>query len=269
MEGIVTTSFKSVKTDMKNLYLLFFFVSSLSLKSQKEFTVYFPTDKSYMLHSSKLELKKLIDSEQIKIINKLFGYTDTTASEDYNINLAEKRVLDIQYYLLSNGVKLSTNYTSTAIGENFEQNDNLAQNRKVTIEYESDVQESTGIEELKKLKKGEIFSLKHLNFHPGSDEFRDIAYPVLKELTNILKDREDIKIKIHGHICCEIEDDSDLSTQRALKVKNYLVNRGINKNRLDHKGHGSSKPIHTLPEKSEEEMKANRRVEIEIISIKR
>jgi outer membrane protein OmpA-like peptidoglycan-associated protein len=218
-----------------------------------------------MLHSSKLELKKLIDSEQIKTINGLFGYTDTTASKDYNISLAEKRVLDIQYFLLSNKIKLSTNFTSHAVGEDFKHDDDLAQNRKVIIQYESNVPESNG---LKKLKKGEILSLKHLNFHPGSDEFRDIAYPVLKELLNILKEREDIKIKIHGHICCYFDDIGDLSTKRALKVGDFLINNGIDRKRVTYEGHGSSKPIYSLPEKNEEQMKANRRVEIEIISTK-
>ena len=34
--------------------------------NQEQFTVYFPTDKSYMLHSSKMKLKAMIDSEKNK-----------------------------------------------------------------------------------------------------------------------------------------------------------------------------------------------------------
>ena len=221
-----------------------------------------------MLHSSKIELNKLIDSKEIKNVISIAGYTDTTSSHSYNKLLAERRVLDVQYYLTTHGVSIDHNFSSKAIGEDFQQHRNRSKNRKVIIQYENNGQESNDIQKLKKLKKGEVLSLKHLNFHPGSDGFRDIAYPVLKELLNILKEREDIQIKIHGHICCALDDFSDLSSQRALKVKNYLARNGINKNRLSHIGHGSSKPIHALPEKSEEEMKANRRVEIEIISIK-
>ena len=110
--------------------------------------------------------------------------------------------------------------------------------------------------------------LNHLNFKPGSDEFIDIAFPVLKDLLAIMLDHDDLHIKIHGHICCAINDSQNLSAQRALKVKNYLISNGVSSNRLSHEGHGSSKPIHALPEQNDTQMKENRRVEIEITSKK-
>ena len=106
-----------------------------------------------------------------------------------------------------------------------------------------------------------------MNFQPGTDVFRDIAFPILEDLLLTLKKREDIYIKIHGHICCESNDWQDLSTQRAMRVRNYLINNGIDSKRLNHQGHGSSKPIYKLPEENEDQRKTNRRVEIEIISI--
>ena len=252
---------------MKLLLLLFVFTSPTLAFNQKQLTLYFPTDKSYMLHSSKMELKKMIESKQIKKVIKIVGYTDSTASHAYNKELAEKRVLDIKYYLTSNGVSFADNFSSKAIGENFNQHKELSKNRKVIIKYEGNATEANQITKLKDLKKGETLALKHLNFEPGLDQFREIAFPVLKNLLETMIEREDLNIKIHGHICCTFSDDTSLSTRRALKVRNYLIKNGISPNRLTHAGHGSSRPIHPLPEKNEEQMKENRRVEIEIISV--
>ena len=51
------------------------------------------------------------------------------------------------------------------------------------------------------------------------------------------------------------------------EVYNYLINKGITVNRLGFKSFGSTKPIHKIPEKNEDERNENRRVEIQIMSI--
>lgn len=254
---------------MKQILILLILVCPLYGINQEQFTVYFPTDKSYMLHSSKLKLKAMIDSEKIKKIVKIEGYTDSTASNEYNKELAEKRILDIKYYLIQNNIQLAENYSSNAIGEDFNYENELSKNRKVIITFMSKNNNKIPIlnKEIKDLKKGEKLTLNHLNFYPGQDTFRDIAYPVLEDLLSTMKKRKDLHIKIHGHICCSYIDNTDLSSRRAMKVKNYLITNGIAANRLSHQGHGSSKPIYKLPEENEDQRKINRRVEIEIISI--
>ena len=253
---------------MKQSLLVLLVLFSFYSFSQREFTVYFPTDKSYMLHSNKIELKKIIDSKQIKNVIKIVGYTDSTASHDYNKELAEKRVLDIKYYLTQNGVSLAHDFSAKAVGEDFQHHNDLSKNRKVIIKYEENKSDSFNGKKIRNLKKGETLSLKHLNFQPGLDEFRKIAIPVLEDLLKIMSERKDMHIKIHGHICCVFFDDTDLSTRRALKVRDFLIKNGISPKRLSHQGHGSSRAIYPLPEKNEDQMKSNRRVEIEIISIK-
>jgi len=247
---------------MKQIIILLILACPFYGINQEQFTVYFPTDKSYMLHSSKLKLKAMIDSEKIKKIIKIEGYTDSTASNEYNKELAENRILDIKYYLIQNNIQLAENFSGIAIGEDFNQENELSKNRKVIITYISNQNKK-----ITDLKKGEKMALNHMNFQPGTDAFRDNAYPVLEDLLSKMKKREDIHIRIHGHICCSFMDDIDLSSRRALKVKNYLITNGIAANRLSHQGHGSSKPIFKLPEENEDQRKTNRRVEIEIISI--
>lgn len=252
---------------MKHFILSLSLIIPFAFLSQQEFVVYFPTDQAYMLHSSKLDLNKLIESKEIKLVTGLKGYADTTSTNTYNKKLAQDRILDIKHYLHLQHVSISKNISCQPFGEDFEQDDELSKNRKVVIQYERTSEPSSTKRKIQKLEIGESLILKHLNFEPGLDKFRDIAYPVLKELLDIMIDRKDLHIKIHGHICCTLDDTQNLSTQRALKVKNYLIHNGVSPDRLSHLGHGSSKPIHALPEQNDAQRKENRRVEIEITSI--
>jgi outer membrane protein OmpA-like peptidoglycan-associated protein len=81
-----------------------------------------------------------------------------------------------------------------------------------------------------------------------------------------MKSYPDMKIQIQGHICCVTKDIRDLATQRAKAIYKFLEYNEINKSRMTFVGYGSDRPLYPIPEKSEEEREANRRVEIEIIS---
>jgi outer membrane protein OmpA-like peptidoglycan-associated protein len=85
------------------------------------------------------------------------------------------------------------------------------------------------------------------------------------ELLTMLRENPKLKIQIQGHVCCEVENKKRLSRKRALAVYDFLVGKGISKKRLSYTSFGSTRPLHPLPEKTEEERTANRRVEIEII----
>lgn len=54
-----------------------------------------------------------------------------------------------------------------------------------------------------------------------------------------------------------------LSEQRALSVKAYLVSKGVNENQLTAKGYGESQPI--ADNKTEEGRAKNRRVELKLV----
>jgi outer membrane protein OmpA-like peptidoglycan-associated protein len=75
-----------------------------------------------------------------------------------------------------------------------------------------------------------------------------------------------LKIDIQGHVCCVKSDRQDLSTQRAKAIYKFLEMKGIPKSRMSYRGLGSTQPLYALPEKTEEERAANRRVEIEIVA---
>ena len=116
-------------------------------------------------------------------------------------------------------------------------------------------------------KVGDKLVLKNLHFYNRSGIFVPESRPILEELLKIMLANPNLKIEIQGHICCQMGTDvEDTAKVRALAVYNYLVNNGINKNRLSYKSFGSSKPIHIIPENNEDERNENRRVEIQIIA---
>ena len=105
-----------------------------------------------------------------------------------------------------------------------------------------------------------------MNFYVDSYAIMPQSRANMYELLTVMKSCPDLKIQIQGHLCCVAKDIRDLSTQRAKAIYKFLEFNGIEKSRMTFVGFGSSKPLYALPEKSEAEREANRRVEIEIIS---
>ncbi|WP_396158212.1 OmpA family protein [Flavobacterium sp.] len=114
-------------------------------------------------------------------------------------------------------------------------------------------------------KPGEKLKIENLNFIINTFAVVNESRGKMYELLLVLQKKPQLKIEIHGHLCCMPVDRTDLSTQRAKAIYNFLIQNEIDKSRLSYKGFGSTQPIYPLPEKDEKERAANRRVEILII----
>ncbi|WP_293891037.1 OmpA family protein [Flavobacterium sp.] len=114
-------------------------------------------------------------------------------------------------------------------------------------------------------KTGEKLQIQNLNFIINTFAVVNESRGKLYELLLVLEKNPSLKIEIQGHLCCMPVDRTDLSTQRAKAIFNFLVKHDILKDRLSYKGFGSTQPIYPLPEKDEQERAANRRVEILIV----
>ena len=114
-------------------------------------------------------------------------------------------------------------------------------------------------------KSGEKVKLDNLNFVINTFIVTNNSRPKMFELLSVLRQNLKLKIEIQGNLCCQPIDRLNLSTERAKAIYNFLIFYKIDKSRLSYKGFGSSNPIFTLPEKSEQERAANRRVEILIL----
>jgi outer membrane protein OmpA-like peptidoglycan-associated protein len=114
-------------------------------------------------------------------------------------------------------------------------------------------------------KSGEKLKIENLNFQFNTFAVLPTCRVKLYELLLVLEKNPSLKIDIQGHICCNPASKEVLSTQRAKAIYNFLIGNNIDKNRLSYKGFGSTVPIFPVPEKSESERAANRRVEILIV----
>ena len=115
-------------------------------------------------------------------------------------------------------------------------------------------------------KVGEKLKLDNMNFYINTFAVMPESRSKMYELLTVLKSYPDMKIQIQGHICCVTKDVRDLATQRAKAIYKFLEYNQIDKSRMTFVGYGSDKPMFPIPEKTQEEREANRRVEIEIIA---
>jgi outer membrane protein OmpA-like peptidoglycan-associated protein len=117
------------------------------------------------------------------------------------------------------------------------------------------------------LGEGKSMQIDEIEFVPGSSEFLPTAEPKLKRLKDFLALNAAVKIEIQGHVHATGENTlagQKLSEARAKRVMIYLIENGIDKNRLTTVGYGNTKPI--FPEaKFAYEEQANRRVEIKVL----
>lgn len=114
-------------------------------------------------------------------------------------------------------------------------------------------------------KAGEKLKIDNLNFIINTFAVVPESRGKLYELLVVLQSNPSLKIEIQGHLCCMPVDRTDLSTQRAKAIYNFLIANDVYRARLSYKGFGSTDPIYPIPEKDEKERAANRRVEILIL----
>jgi Outer membrane protein and related peptidoglycan-associated (lipo)proteins len=88
---------------------------------------------------------------------------------------------------------------------------------------------------------------------------------ILDNIAKIMQENEDFNFVIEGHTdnTGTPEHNLQLSQERADAIRAYLVNKGINKKRLEAKGYGLSRPLESND--TERGREINRRVEINVI----
>lgn len=117
------------------------------------------------------------------------------------------------------------------------------------------------------LGSGKSQKIDEIEFIPGSSEFLSTSDGKLKRLKDFLALNAYIKIEIQGHVHSNGENTFDgqkLSEARAKRVAQYLMENGIEKNRLSTVGFGNTQPVFPNAQFPSEEQ-ANRRVEIKVL----
>ena len=105
--------------------------------------------------------------------------------------------------------------------------------------------------------------LKNVFFDSGLSVLQPESNTELDALANLLNENPSLRLKIKGHTdnIGSPQNNLKLSNERALAVKNYLVNKGIEEQRLSAIGLGATNPIES--NETPEGRAANRRTEIE------
>ncbi|MBD0831144.1 OmpA family protein [Aestuariibaculum sediminum] len=106
---------------------------------------------------------------------------------------------------------------------------------------------------------------KTILFDTGKSTIKAQSAQVLDDIVAILKEYPNAKFTVEGHTDSVGSEslNQKLSDARALSVKDYLVNNGVDEFRLSAEGFGESKPIDT--NSTREGRANNRRVEINLV----
>ena len=143
--------------------------------------------------------------------------------------------------------------------------------------------------QLVRLQKGDIAVMYNVYFYKDAGVMRPESQYEVSSLMEMLKENTKYKIKIHGHTnggasgkIISLDEKSTnyfslantkdgygsakkLSEERAIVIKRYLVNNGIDPKRMEIKAWGGKRPIH---DKHHTRAQENVRVEIEILEDK-
>jgi outer membrane protein OmpA-like peptidoglycan-associated protein len=263
------------------LGLFILFNCKVSSQTQDTTILYFAFDKSEVMQTANIQKLDSLCNEISKNIPSsidILGYADIKGSKVYNLKLSSERANNVREYLIKKGIQekiiglCEGKGAISSFTKNYITND-PAKCRRVdvickrtistpTIKIEKP-HSSDSLHEIVNLNIGERFILKNMNFNPGSDILLNESLPTLRKLLTILLENTSLKIRIEGHICCD-NGNADVSTKRAKKIYDYLVQNGVSSVRLSYIGLGNNYPL-VSPEVTEDDRIKNRRVEILIV----
>jgi OOP family OmpA-OmpF porin len=109
------------------------------------------------------------------------------------------------------------------------------------------------------------YVLKDLLFDTGKSTIQPNSYKSVNDLAELLLNRKTMVVEISGHTdnVGNPADNMKLSQDRANTVRNYLIKKGVEPNRVTAVGYGDTKPVadNTTPKGRQ----MNRRTEVKII----
>ncbi|MBN8783397.1 MAG: OmpA family protein [Terrimonas ferruginea] len=121
------------------------------------------------------------------------------------------------------------------------------------------------------LQQGSTWVLKNILYDLDKSFIRSDAATVLDNVVNIMKQNPTLRIELSSHTDSRGSDayNMSLSRRRAEAAVNYLVSKGVEKNRLTARGYGETKPLNECVNGincSEDQHQQNRRTEIKVLS---
>ncbi len=118
---------------------------------------------------------------------------------------------------------------------------------------------------LQPIKEGESVVLRNIFFKVDSHELLPESISELRKLLELMRQNPELRIEIGGHTDStgSFGYNKNLSEQRALSVLNYLVENGVERDRLTYTGYADQHPVATND--TEEGRAMNRRTEFKVL----
>ena len=286
----------------RKFFIGFLLLLSQSVAAQKTidtFKLYFDLDVAELNKNAEKKIDLLIYNDRVlnSSIITIVGYADYLCTGGYNQKLSMRRAENVKKYLLK--YNLDTSNIKVCIGRGqvvrngYTDNSGYPSDRRVDLVVNNKKMRYTeivpkhdtghthkvlppaapNVAQIAELKKGETITLNNVYFPPGRHTVLARSVPTLEQLYEVLKNNPRLKISIEGHVCC-IADGGDaldvetgevsLSLNRAREIFTFLIDKGIDPNRLHYEGFGKSRPIVQF-ERTEEDASKNRRVEIRVL----
>jgi outer membrane protein OmpA-like peptidoglycan-associated protein len=117
-----------------------------------------------------------------------------------------------------------------------------------------------------RLSGDRIEILERVHFDTARASIKSRSHSVLEQVASVMKANADIRLlRVQGHTDSrgDEQDNLELSQQRAVSVKEFLIEQGVDAERLSARGYGESHPI--ADNDTADGRADNRRVEFHII----
>jgi len=253
------------------IVLVFLFFDAKA-QNKSTLTVHFKTGSSVITEDDQLRIKNFI--AQIRSEHQILGiwvvtFCDDVGNETYNRQLSNKRADAITHQLSEVITLENIKFKKEGKGQlpvdtlkNLEISQQRYRNRRGSIRVFYKEKKVS----FESLQKGEKVILDNVLFKGGTSHLLSESYPSLRKLLMVMQRKKEWKIEIIGHVWNNSEEDAidvetgkkNLSVKRAQRIYSYLIDNGIEDQRLIYKGVGGKYPTGKRP-------KYDRRVEVKLI----
>eukprot|EP00388_Colpodella_angusta_P009781 GDKJ01025826.1.p1 GENE.GDKJ01025826.1~~GDKJ01025826.1.p1 ORF type:complete len:328 (+),score=24.50 GDKJ01025826.1:346-1329(+) len=120
---------------MKPQFLVFVVLLSLNCFSQNKFEVFFDFNQDIANEASQAKINQWIAENKTAEITKVLGYCDSVDSNDYNKQLAMRRIHSMLEIFKKEHIKIADKVELKSFGEDFKYSKIQSENRKVEVFY--------------------------------------------------------------------------------------------------------------------------------------
>lgn len=234
----VLTLLPSEKTKLGKIYLVDPPLKALKPKSKNAFIIGRVVDESS--HPIKAQIE-VIDNSTNQAVEKVQSDSEGR-------------------FKITSGLK--KNYDIT-----FNKSGYLFQSVSVVIPDSGGYEKNLGDVTLQKVAVGKKIVLNNIFFDSNESTLRKESFSELERAVKLMNDMASLQMEISGHTdnIGSSKSNRQLSELRAKAVKDFLISKGCDKDRLKYKGYGSVQPISTNNTEMGRQM--NRRTEFKVLKV--